>query len=158
LFVVIMVARITITSLLVLVILPLSSVQSYRLYGNANVFTGTDDYTVNTGGISASAIAIDESGIIVGVGTEEEIRASLGSSGGTEEETAYYDMKGQMILPGFQDAHLHAVEAGINEQICYIDYDADLYDIVPFYLDSCPNKGVFGDQGWIMGAGNSRSW
>lgn len=65
-----------------------------------------------------------------------------------------FDMKGRLVLPGFQDPHLHVVEAGINANICYVGPYAPIRE-VPLWLkdDSCPFKGEFGDQGWIVGAG-----
>mmetsp|Transcript_18887 Transcript_18887/g.45616 ORF Transcript_18887/g.45616 Transcript_18887/m.45616 type:complete len:518 (-) Transcript_18887:228-1781(-) len=40
--------------------------------------------------------------------------------------------------------------------MCYVEEDADPYDIVPFYFGDpafCENGGRFGDQGWIVGNG-----
>ena len=53
---------------------------------------------------------------IVAVGTVDEIRRSL--SGQTEEK--YHDLNGRMMLPGFQDWHLHTIEAGINNNESFL--------------------------------------
>lgn len=119
---------------------------SYTLYGNANVYTAVAEEGI-ADGITASAVAVDdETGDIVGVGEEDDIRSALG------DETEYFDLEGQMILPGFQDAHLHAVEAGINFLTCYFEEPVDMYDI-PFYLQNCPDGGFFGGEGWIVANG-----
>ena len=59
------------------------------------------------------------------------------------------DLDGQLVLPGFQ---VHAVEAGINAQLCFVEADTWAGDI-PRVLKDCENSGRFGGQGWIMGAG-----
>ena len=59
------------------------------------------------------------------------------------------DLDGQLVLPGFQ---VHAVEAGINAQLCFVEADTWAGDIPPVLKD-CENSGRFGGQGWIMGAG-----
>lgn len=118
---------------------------AYTLIGNGNIHTIDDSNSV------VGAVAIDEiSGKILTTGTEDGIRAELG------DEDIYWNLNGRMMLPGFQDAHLHAVEAGINAAMCYIDEDADIYDIADFYFGDpsyCPDGGRFGDQGWIVGGG-----
>lgn len=93
-------------------------------------------------------MAIDEDGVIVGVGSEAQVlsRYSINAS------YDYVDLKQRLVLPGFQDSHLHAVEAGINAGLCYISEFSWLEDI-PFALDDCPRRGLFADQGWIVGAG-----
>ena len=104
-------------------------------------------YTVDENNPIAEAIAIDENGFIVGVGTADNVTAEFPTYSIT-------DLNGQLVLPGFQDAHLHAVEAGINGQICYVSSE-DGIENIPFYFDEadCANGGAFGGQGWIMGAG-----
>lgn len=91
------------------------------------------------------AIAMEE-GKIVGMGTVTSLRDSLG------KEQGFWDLNGRLVLPGFQDVHVHAVEAGINSGLCYIPEDIDLYDI-PRRLRNCKNGGKFGDQGWIVAVG-----
>ena len=61
------------------------------------------------------------------------------------------------MLPGFQDVHLHAVEAGINAHICYVPEDTAI-GTLPAILQDCPDGGRFGDQGWIMGVGIDVGW
>ncbi|CAB9518553.1 amidohydrolase [Seminavis robusta] len=104
-------------------------------------------YTVNPSQPSAEAIAIDADGIIVGVGTYDDLTSEF-------PDYTLTDLEGQLVLPGFQDAHLHAVEAGINAQLCFVEADALIEDI-PYYFDEpdCTDYGEFGGEGWVMGAG-----
>jgi hypothetical protein len=101
-------------------------------------------YTVNEANPWAEALLIDNDGMIVQVGATDAIM--------TYNVTKMVDLKQRLVLPGFQDAHLHVVEAGINAQLCYIDEDAFVAEL-PFYFQDCPNGGEFGNQGWIVGAG-----
>ena len=104
-------------------------------------------YTVNEANPWAEALLIDNDGMIAQVGaTSDEIMAMM------DNATTVIDLQQRLVLPGFQDAHLHAVEAGINAELCYIDEDALVADL-PFYFQDCPNGGEFADQGWIVGAG-----
>ena len=122
----------------------LSSVQAIDLVlGNAKVYTVDSPQW-------AEAVAIDEDGILVAVGPESSVLTRY--STGTEYD--YIDMEKRLILPGFQDGHVHAVEAGINAQICYV-YEYSWIEEIPFAFDArdCPRGGEFGGQGWVVGAG-----
>lgn len=114
--------------------------------GSLVLFNGTI-YTVDESNPWAEAVIIDDNGMLSAVGTNDEITSKM-----NENTTTMIDLQQRLLLPGFQDAHLHAVEAGINAQLCYIDEDAFVQDI-PFYFDDCENGGLaFGGQ-WIVGAG-----
>ena len=121
-----------------------SLVQSTDLVlGNAKVYTVDSPQW-------AESVAIDDDGITVAVGPE----SSVISRYSTETEYNYVDMKKRLILPGFQDAHVHAVEAGINAQLCYV-YEYSWIEDIPYAFDArdCPRGGAFGGQGWVVGAG-----
>ena len=72
------------------------------------VLTNADIYTVNENRDWAEAVAIDEDGIILAVGTKADALQAAGA------DAEVIDLGGRMVLPGFQDIHLHAVEAGVN--------------------------------------------
>lgn len=120
-----------------------SCVAAQQILDNAIVYT-VDEANPDQ---SAEAIAIDELGMIVAVGSSANVTAAFPNYPIT-------DLGGQLVLPGFQDVHLHAVEAGINGQMCYISSEDGMEDI-PFWFDEadCPDGGLFGGQGWVMGAG-----
>ncbi len=70
------------------------------------VITGVDVYTVDAARSWSDAVAIRD-GRVVGVGSTQ-VRELVGS--GTEE----LHLPGQLVVPGFQDAHVHPPFAGRN--------------------------------------------
>ncbi len=58
--------------------------------------------------IDDAAIAIDDAGIIVGVGSAREVTESVH----THDATEVVDAGGALVLPGFVDCHAHPVFAG----------------------------------------------
>lgn len=65
--------------------------------------------------------------------------------------TKIIDLQQRLLLPGFQDAHLHAVEAGVNAGQCYIEEDALVEDL-PYYFQDCGVSSNTPEE-WIVGAG-----
>lgn len=100
------------TRAFILAIALLSPLAAGNALSQPLVLTGADVYTVNKNRDWAEAIGIDENGIIVAVGTEAEVAAAAGS------DASIIDLEGRMVLPGFQDVHLHAIEAGVNAALC----------------------------------------
>ena len=70
-------------------------------------------YTVDADEPWAQAFAFDTDGVIIAVGDEAQVRAVAGDS------ARVIDAEGAMVLPGFQDAHVHVPEAGVNTSLCY---------------------------------------
>ncbi len=68
-------------------------------------------YTVDAVGRWVQAVAV-RGGRIVAVGTDHEIGAQIA------ETTEVVDLAGKMLLPGFQDAHVHAGAGGLNRLRC----------------------------------------
>ena len=107
------------------------------------VLTGADVYTVDPGRGWARAVAVSGDRILA-VGTEEEVAARMGP------ETRVMPLEGAMILPGFQDAHIHPDHGGLVRSRC------DLHDVfgreayeqaIRAYADGHPNAA------WILGGG-----
>lgn len=73
---------------------------------NARVYTGVPDQSW------AEAFAFDADGVITAVGSTEVVLA------GVESDTPQIDANGHLVLAGFQDAHVHVPEAGINTSVC----------------------------------------
>jgi len=71
--------------------------------GADKVLINGDFYTVNQKQAWAEAVAIED-GKIVFVGSQKGAEAYIGG------QTQVVDMKGQMVVPGFQDAHVHPME------------------------------------------------
>ena len=105
-------------------------------------------YTVDPNNPWADAIAIDEDGVIQAVGTEEDAMSAFDENGNV---TITILGDNQLLLPGFHDVHLHAVEAGINEDqsICYIDPNTYPEDL-PYELE-----GGFGFDCKVGGGGEN---
>lgn len=107
------------------------------------VFVDGAVYTVDAARRWAQAVAVT-GGRIGLVGTTEQVRDLIGP--GTE----VVDLAGKMLLPGFQDAHVHPVYGGIDMLQC------DLHDLstkqeyleaIAAYVRANP------DEGWILGGG-----
>jgi len=78
------------------------------------VVTNAAVYTVEPNEPWAEAFAFDESGVIVALGTRDEVLTAAGA------DPTVIDAGGNMILPGFQDPHVHVPEAGINQTLCFM--------------------------------------
>ena len=76
------------------------------------VLTNANIHTVNPRAPAARAMAIDDDGRIIAVGAEKDVLAAAG------KDAQIIDLEGRMVLPGFQDAHVHLVEAGVNKILC----------------------------------------
>ena len=82
--------------------------------GAVTVVLNAEIYTVDARRPWVEAFAFDAGGVIVAVGGEAEV---LGAAG---EAAVVLDLDGAMVLPGFQDPHVHVPEAGINLDMCFL--------------------------------------
>ncbi|PON11717.1 hypothetical protein C2W62_43355 [Candidatus Entotheonella serta] len=101
-------------------------------------------HTVNEVMPSATALAIKD-GVLTYIGNNLPT-SYVGS------DTRVIDARGRLVLPGFQDAHVHVVEAGINESLSVLpqfgmaaEYRAALRQAV------AEQPGEAGD--WVIGVG-----
>lgn len=104
-------------------------------------------YTVNAARDWAQAVAI-RSGRIAAVGLDRQVRELIGP--GTE----VIDLKGRMVLPGFQDTHLHPIGGGMELLRCDLRAgrsEEEYISIVGDYAASHPGGG------WILGGGWTRA-
>ncbi len=107
------------------------------------VFQNGAVYTVDAARSWAQAVAVKD-GRIAAVGTDGAVRELVGP--GTE----VIDLDGRMLLPGFQDAHVHPVGGGLDRLRCDLHdaYSLDDYlRILRQYAESHPERD------WIMGGG-----
>ena len=82
-------------------------------------------YTMNPDQPEARAMAFEDTTIVAVGDSSEAVETFLGTS-----PTDVWDLQGGLVLPGFHDVHVHAVEAGINrDHLCLFDADADLLDL-----------------------------
>ncbi len=109
------------------------------------MLTNAKIHTVNRAAPSAEAIAIDERGIITAVGATADVLASAGAG------AKVIDLGGRMVLPGFQDAHMHLIEAGVNEVLCEFEPFAEL-DETSATVEECLGQSK---SEWVVGSGVS---
>lgn len=106
-------------------------------------FLGGGVYTVDASRRWVEAVAVRD-GRILATGTTREIQAHIG------RRTEVVDLFGRMLLPGFQDAHVHAPSAGMNQLRCDLSalHGVDAYvGAVASYAREHP------DVAWILGGG-----
>ncbi|BFV56602.1 amidohydrolase [Kitasatospora sp. CMC57] len=106
------------------------------------VFTGGPVFTADAARTRATALAVTGERITA-VG-HHEIRELIGP--GTE----VVDLKGRLLVPGFQDSHIHAVYGGVELAECDLTgtVGADDYlDRIRVFADAHP------DREWITGSG-----
>jgi predicted amidohydrolase YtcJ len=107
------------------------------------VFVNGAVYTVDAARSWAQAVAVRD-GRIEAVGTDAAIRPAI------DARTEVIDLAGRMLVPGFQDAHVHPVFAGIDMLQC------DLHDLVTKdeYLRAIADYAKANpDAPWILGGG-----
>jgi len=100
-------------------------------------------YTVDAARSWASAVAV-RSGRIVYVGTDSIPRGLIGA------RTEVVDLAGRMVLPGFQDAHVHPIDSGVELGECDLsaaETPADVAVSIRAYAARHP------DLPWIRGTG-----
>jgi predicted amidohydrolase YtcJ len=107
------------------------------------VYTNGRIYTVNEAQPWAEAIAIKEERISF-VGSDDLARAHIGP------DTRTYDLAGKLMLPAFQDGHIHPVDSALDMLSC------SLYDVwtLQEYLQILADCAVADpDAEWIRGGG-----
>ena len=107
------------------------------------VFTGGAVYRVTDKNPWATAVAITKNRITY-VGDDAGVISSIGPN------TKVVELNGKMLMPGFQDAHVHPVDSGMTFNQCAV-FDLpeleDLLDAIKTCVDEKPNAE------WIVGAG-----
>jgi len=112
-------------------------VHAETLLENGWLYTGID-----AGPIRASLAIAD--GRIIAVGPGSSLEDVVGA------ETRRVDLQGQLVVPGFQDAHIHPVFAGIEMLQCDLTGAATAEEalaVIAEYAASHP------EEPWILGAG-----
>ncbi len=110
--------------------------------------TGGTIYTVDGARSWAQAIAISD-GRIIFVGTDADARAHIGP------DTQVVDLKGRMVVPGFQDVHIHPISGGIEASACDLNALATVDEYVAAikqYADQHPEEPWITGGGWAMSA------
>jgi predicted amidohydrolase YtcJ len=110
------------------------------------VFTGGAVYTVDRARTWAQAVAV-KGGRIITVGIDESVADLIGP------KTEVHDLRGRMLLPGFQDAHVHPPSGGLEMLQCNLNeaYTREGYErIVVDYVSEHPNIEWIRGGGWSM--------
>ncbi|HEV8564617.1 MAG TPA: amidohydrolase [Actinomycetota bacterium] len=100
-------------------------------------------YTVDAGRSRARAVAV-KGGRVMHVGQDDDVRELIGPA------TEVLDLEGRMLLPGFQDAHVHPVSGGLDMLRCDLHALATAEEYlmaIRSYADVNP------DREWILGGG-----
>ena len=103
-------------------------------------------YTVDGSRTWAQAVAIRD-GHIVFVGSDKQLQGHIGAS------TRVVDLKGRMVLPAFQDAHIHPISAGLQANSCNLEglKTAEEYTAaIRKYATSHPQEPWITGGGWLM--------
>jgi len=112
------------------------------------VFTGGPVFTVDPARSWATAVAVRDGRIVV-VGDDHDVSHLIGS--GTE----VVDLAGRLLVPGFQDAHVHPVLGGATMRSCDLHHleEAGAYaEAVAAYAAANPDRAWITGGGWSMEA------
>jgi predicted amidohydrolase YtcJ len=105
-------------------------------------------YTVDGARSWAQAVGVS-AGRIVYVGTDQGAGAYIGPA------TRVIDLKGRMVLPAFQDVHIHPISAGLQVNSCDLSgltTAADYTAAIQKYARAHPGSGWITGGGWLMSA------
>jgi len=112
------------------------------------VFRNGSVYTVDATRSWAQAIAVRGNKIVF-VGLDSGLGEYIG------ESTQIVDLQGKMLLPGFQDAHVHPVKSALNSYMCSL-FGLPGIDAYLAKIKQCVAEHR--DARWIHGAGWSHSY
>jgi predicted amidohydrolase YtcJ len=110
------------------------------------VLTGGAVYTVDAARTWAQAVAVS-GGRIAAVGTDADMRPHVG------QRTEVVNLRGRMVLPGFQDAHVHASGGGLERNQCDLtgEHTRQGYlAAIRGYADGNPGAEWITGGGWSM--------
>ncbi len=107
------------------------------------VFVGGSLFSAGQTGSRPEALAVSN-GRICAIGSQDRIRGLV------EQGTEVVDLRGGLVLPGFQDAHVHPVLAGVDLLRCNLhvaESEADTMRVIGAYAAAHP------EQEWVVGGG-----
>ena len=124
-------------------LLTTAAVTSVHAAEGTTVIRNAAIHTMAPDGAEADALAIDAKGIIVAVGKETDVLSNAGA------DARVIDLGGRAVLPGFQDAHVHLIEAGVNEILCEFEPFATLKQTRDA-IEACDAES---EGEWVLGSG-----
>ena len=95
---------------------------------------------------TATAVAVAD-GVITAVGTDGDVRAAAGP------DATAVDLRGRLLTPGFTDAHVHAVMAGLERLGCDLSDCAGADAVLAQVAGSAASGSAASGSGWITGGG-----
>jgi hypothetical protein len=101
-------------------------------------------YTLDPQQPWAEAVAIRD-GLIVLVGTGAQAQELTGP------DTRVISQPGGLVLPGFQDAHLHPLSSGVDQFDCNLDIQPQEQQAYLDAISACASR--MPDRAWISGGG-----
>ena len=107
------------------------------------VLTGGAVYTMDAARSWAQAVAV-RGGRIVYVGSDAGVRPWVGPA------TRVVPLGGRMVLPGFQDAHVHPVSGGIELGQCDLN-NLETRDAIVEKVRACATEQA--GRPWVVGGG-----
>jgi predicted amidohydrolase YtcJ len=107
------------------------------------VFVSGAVYQVNAARSWAQAVAVSGDKILA-VGADEDVRPLIGSG------TTVIDLRGRMLVPGFQDAHVHASGGGLDRLRCDL---TEVHGRVAYIRHIADYARAHPSEEWIIGAG-----
>ncbi|MBI2237412.1 MAG: amidohydrolase [Actinobacteria bacterium] len=113
------------------------------MLGRDRMSAGGSVFTADPSRPRAEAVAVRD-GRVTAVGSDAEVRGLVGGS------TEVVDLRDKMLLPGFQDAHIHSPSGGLDRLRCDLSdlHSRDGYaERLRSYARSRP------DAEWILGGG-----
>jgi predicted amidohydrolase YtcJ len=105
-------------------------------------------YTLDGSRSWAQALAI-RNGHLLYVGTDRGVAAYVAPS------TRVVDLKGRMVLPAFQDVHIHPISSGLEANACELygmQTVAEYLAAIRKYADAHPSAAWITGGGWLMSA------
>jgi hypothetical protein len=112
------------------------------------VLVGGRVWTLDAARPWASAVAVT-GGRIVAVGKDRDTRGLTGPT------TRRIELRGRLLIPGFQDAHVHPVEAGLAAERCALNdlrTKADYLTAIARYAADHPERDWIVGDGWSLDA------
>ncbi len=100
-------------------------------------------YTVDAARTWARAVAV-KGGRILAVGSDADVRGHIGS------HTDVVDLAGRMLLPGFQDAHIHPPVSGVEMLRCNL---SEIYALEEYQRIISDYAAANPEVPWILGGG-----
>jgi len=132
---------------IIFIIVSLTTLNASEVFGEDPkadiVFTGGAVYRVTDTDPWASEVAITNNRITY-VGNDISATSLIGPN------TRVVDLNGKMLMPGFQDAHVHPVDSGMTFNQCAVFNLPKLNDLLDA-IKNCVTERP--DADWIVGAG-----